>query len=48
MGKFDRRRSPKMLRRKAQRKKKARLARKADVARAAHSKKKPTKKRGGG
>lgn len=45
MGKFDRRNTQKMTRRKAQVKKKARLARKADAARAERSKKKPSKKR---
>jgi hypothetical protein len=45
MGKFDSRKSPKMTRLKGQRKKKARLNRKADAARAERSKKKPSKKR---
>ena len=45
MGKFDSRNSPKMTRRKGQAKKKARLARKAETARADRGKKKPTKKR---
>jgi hypothetical protein len=45
MGKFDRRHSLKMSRRKGQRKLKARLARRADAARAERSKKKPSKKK---
>lgn len=45
MGKFDRRKSQKMTRRKAQRKKQERLTRRADVVRAERSKKKPSKKR---
>lgn len=45
MGKFDRRQSQKMTRRKGQRKKKARLSRKADATRAERGKKKPSKKR---
>lgn len=46
MGKFDRRHSMKMSRRKGQRKLKARLARKAEATRAERStKKKPGKKK---
>ncbi len=45
MGKFDRRKSQKMTRRKGQGKKKARLSRKAEGARAERGKKKPSKKR---
>ncbi|HEX2732574.1 MAG TPA: hypothetical protein VHM70_13270 [Polyangiaceae bacterium] len=37
MGRFDNRRSPKMCRRKAQAKKKAREARRAEVARASRA-----------
>ena len=46
MGKFDRRRSLKTKRRTGQRKKKARLKRNAETARAERTKKKPSKKRG--
>lgn len=46
MGKFDSRNSQKMTRRKAQSKKKARLAARATAVRAERGKKKPSKKKG--
>jgi hypothetical protein len=46
MGKFDSRNSQKMKRRKAQRKKRARIVTRASAVRTERSKKKPSKKKG--